>query len=67
VKISAHRFLLFFLCCLTTLSLSRISSINDRMNNERGAVGGMKTGRRNGSTRKKTAHCHPARSLTFLN
>jgi hypothetical protein len=43
-----------------TPSLSRLYIIDDRMINEYGAVGGMRTGR--GSTRRKpapVAHCPP--------
>jgi hypothetical protein len=39
--------------CLTTLSMSRMSSVDDRIINECGAVGGMRIGKRNRSSRRR--------------
>jgi hypothetical protein len=41
--------------CLTTLSVTRLSSGDYKMINESGAVGGMRSCRGNGSTRRKPA------------
>jgi hypothetical protein len=39
---------------LMTLSVSKLHSVYDRRINEYGAYGGMRTGRENGSTRRRT-------------
>jgi hypothetical protein len=44
---------LFFSCHFTALSVSGIFRVGDRMINKYGAVGGMRTGRGNQSTRRK--------------
>jgi hypothetical protein len=49
------RLLLFLVRYLTTLSVSRLHSIADRMINEYGGAGGMRIGMRNESTRRKPA------------
>jgi hypothetical protein len=46
---------MLFLSLLTTLSVSRPFSVYDRMVDEYGAVAGMTIGRRNRTTRRKSA------------
>jgi hypothetical protein len=50
--------LFFKVCYLTTLSVAKLYSVDDRIINECGAVGGMRIGRGNGSTRRKLSQCH---------
>jgi hypothetical protein len=46
---------LFLFGCFTMLSVSKLQSVNNRLINECGAVGGMRTGRGNEITRRKPA------------
>jgi hypothetical protein len=56
VRIYTRRLIsLIFVAYLTTLSVLRLYSVDDRMVNEYGAVGGLKVGRGNRITRRKAA------------
>jgi hypothetical protein len=59
VIILKSNFIYFYAKCLTTLSVQRIHSVDDRMINEYGAVCGMRIGRGNRKTLMKPAPVSP--------
>jgi hypothetical protein len=55
IKVKTTVEILLLDCCLTTLSVSKLYSIEDRIMNEHGAVSEKRIGRGNRSTRRETA------------
>jgi hypothetical protein len=55
MKMGEEAIELFYVCQVATLPVFRLHSVDYTMTNEFGAVGGMKIGRRNRSTRRKPA------------